>query len=277
MSAERKILHTDMSTAGFTLVELMIALLLTSIVVTAVLNTYVNQHKVVLVQEQISDMQQNARTAIDEITRQVRMAGFALPLGLPAIVTSNTNPDTITLNYNASECSASITSAMPQPSAELKLVGQDLSCYYDGMWAYIFHPDSGGGDWFEVTQVQQAAGHIQHNKDVFSMSYPAGAIVMSLDQLKFYIDNSDTTHPKLMVQANNKTPQVYAENIEDLQFQYVMKNGMVVDATPLSADIREVRITIQAHTNESDPDLPNNPYRTRTYSSSVSPRNLGSS
>jgi len=277
MCAKRIIQKLKTSTAGFTLVELMVALFLTSIVVTAVLGTYINQHKVVLVQEQVSDMQQNARTAIDELTRQVRMAGFALPLNLPAIVTANTNPDTITINYNASSCSASLTSAMPQPSAELKMVGQDLSCYSVGMWAYIYHPDSGGGDWFEVTQVQQAAGHVQHNKDIFSQSYPAGAIVVNLDQVKFYIDNSDTTHPNLMVQANGKTPHVYAENIEDLQFKYVMKNGMVVDATPLSSDIREVRITIQARTNQADPDLPNNPYRIRTYSSSVSPRNLGSS
>ncbi len=276
MCAKKTICNKQPNDHGFTLVELLVALSLTSLVVTAVLGTYVNQHKVVMVQEQVSDMQQNARAAIGEITQQVRMAGFALPIGIEAIVTANTNPDTITIRYSASSCNASTTSSMPQPSAELKLVGQDLSCFYDGMLAYIFHPDFGGGDWFEVTNVQQAAGHIQHNKDVFSQVYASGAIVISLDQLKFFIDNSDTTHPNLMVQANSGAPQVYAENVEDLQFRYVMKNGLVVDATPLGTDIREVRIAIQARTNTPDPDLVSNPYRIRTYNSSVSPRNLGS-
>lgn len=263
--------------SGISLVELLIALVLSGLVATFVFNAYINQHKVVTIQEQVSEMQQNSRAAIDELTRQIRMAGYALPLGLPAIISANTNPDTIMVNYSAANCSGTLTNPMPQPSSELKLLGgQDLTCFYDGMWAYIFEPDSGGGEWFEITHVQQAAGHLQHNKTPLSKKYQPGAIVLSLDQIKFYIDESDTTMPKLMMQVNGGNPEVYAEYIEDLQFIYMLKNGLEVDSVVQYEDVRGVRISLTGRTADPDPDFPSDPFRRRTYSSTVHPRNLGS-
>lgn len=260
---------------GFTILELLIALFLTALLATFVMQVYVNQHKVVIIQDQVAEMQQNARAAIDEITRQVRMAGYGVPIGMAAIVSSNTNPDTITVNYNARNCDGNITDPMPQPSAELKLRGgQDLTCFFDGLWTYIFDPTDGTGEWFTITQVQKAAGHIQHNLHKFTKKYGVGSIVLNLEQIKFYIDKTDTLHPNLMIQIDGTTPMVYAENIEDLQFSYVLKNGNVVDEIDIKSLVREVKISLQARTDTPDPDFPSDPYRTRSYASSVNPRNL---
>lgn len=270
-------LRARLAQRGFTIIELLISLVLTAIIATFVFNAYINQHKVVTIQEQVAEMQQNARAAIDELTRQVRMAGYGIPLGLPGIVASNTNPDTIMINYNAQNCDATLSDPMPQPSAELKLRGgQDLSCFFDGMYAYIFAPDSGGGEFFNITQVQDSAGHIQHKDDKFSRSYPVGSIVLSLDQVKYYIDESDTANPKLMIQVNNKPAEVYAEYIEDLQFVYTLKDGSEVDQFMRAQDVRGVQIRLRARTSDPDPDFPSNPYRLRTYTSTVNPRNLTS-
>ena len=259
---------------GFTLVELLIALFLTGVVTTFILNTFIVQHKQMVVQDQIVDAQQNGRAAIDELTRQIRMAGYNLPLGLPPIFAYNTNPDTIVINYNTEECNATVTDPMPQPSAEIKATGQDLSCFYDGQWVYIFDPDSGGGEWFEVTQVQQAAGHLQHNTMQLSRTYGPGAILISLNSMKYYVDRADTAHPKLMLKINNKAAVVYAEGVEDLQFTYTMKNGDVKNTPPLAVDTREVKISLTARTRERDQDFLGNPYRLRQYVSSVNLRNL---
>ncbi|MFH2035452.1 MAG: prepilin-type N-terminal cleavage/methylation domain-containing protein [Candidatus Zixiibacteriota bacterium] len=260
--------------SGLSMIEILIALLISGIVIAAVFQVYIAQHKNWKIQGDITEVQQNARAAIDELTRQVRMAGHALPLGLKCVEAYNTNPDTIVVNYSADGCNAPIIKKMPQPSSELDCSGYDVSCFYEGQFAYIFHPDSGGGEFFEISHVQEIPGKIQHNKWILTKCYDEDAIIVALDRIKFYIDRTDTLHPNLMIQVSANPPQVYAENVTDLQFRYRMKNGIVVDVPPIAEDIREVLIDLSARTSEPDSDFAENPYRTRSYSSRVNLRNL---
>jgi type IV pilus assembly protein PilW len=61
--------------AGFTLVELMMAMTISAIVMSAVFSTYFAQQKSHRVQQQTAELQQNLRTAMYFIEREVRMAG----------------------------------------------------------------------------------------------------------------------------------------------------------------------------------------------------------
>jgi len=262
------------SNSGTSVIEVLIALFMAGIVTAAVFEVYINQHKNWNIQEDISDVQQNGRVAVDELSRQLRMAGHELPLGINAIEAYDTNPDTIVINYSNGGCEAPIEHKMPLPSSELRCDGHDVSCFYDGQIAYIFHPDSGGGEFFEISHIQLSSSNIQHNKWPLTTTYDKGAIIISLTRLKYYIDYSDSLHPNLMLEIPGKTPQIYAENIEDLQFRYTMKGGAVVNVPPSSADVREIHIDVVARSNRPDVDFPDDPYRRRTYSTKVNTRNL---
>jgi pilin/secretion family protein with methylation motif len=259
---------------GATLLEALVALFLAGIVTTAIFNVYINQHKAWSIQEEIIDVQQNARAAIDELTRQIRMAGHGLPIQLDGIEAYNTNPDTIVINYADGDCEINIEQTMPNTSAELRCEGHDISCFHDDQWVYIFDPDSGGGEFFEISHVQVAAAHIQHNTMDLSTTYDSGAVLLSLQRIKYFIDYTDSLHPNLMMELPGQSPEVYAENITDLQFEYTMKNGMVVDAPAIASDVRQVSITLTGRTNTADIDFEGDPYRTREFTSSVNLRNL---
>ncbi len=259
---------------GATLTEVLIAMLMTGIVTAAIFKVYINQHKNWIVQDDITDMQQNARAAMDELTRQVRMAGYGIPYGLKSIVAYDTNPDTIVINYSSNSCYMPIVETMPTPSSELRCDGYDVSCIQDGQYAYIFHPDSGDGEFFVISKVQDSSSHIQHNDWPLSKIYSKDAFVVSLDRIKFFIDTTDTDHPNLMMQLPNQAAQIYAENVEDLQFRYRMDNGMIVDVPAIADEIREVLFSLIARTNHADPDFPNDPYRRRAFASRVSLRNI---
>lgn len=259
---------------GTSFLEMMIALVLMGVITTAIFKVYVVQHKNYLVQEDVTETQQSARASIDEIARNVRMAGYDLPYSLQPIVASNTNPDTITINFKSGDCETTLASAMPNTSAELKCAS-DVSCFYDDQWAYIYEPDSGGGEWFLITHVQTDSYHIQHNTMYFTRCYTEDAVVVALEQVKFYIDSSDIDHPNLMVLRPGQAPQVFAENITDLQFRYRLKNGMVVDAPTVISNIREVMISVTGRSNDPDYDLEGvDRLKSRTFSSSVYLRNL---
>jgi type II secretory pathway pseudopilin PulG len=265
--------------AGATLIELLFALVLTGIITATVMRTYVIQHENYLVQDDVSVMQQSSRASIDELTRQIRMAGHHLPLGLPPIVAANTNPDTITITYHGNNCDTYLSDPMPQPSAELKC-GSDITCFETDQWVYIYEPDSAVGEWFQISEVQGDAFHIQHRYDPKELSrcYGADALVLALNQVKFFIDNTtDPDNPKLMIQREQHAPQPYADHIVDLQFRYRLANGTIVDVPVLLSDVREVLISVTAASTLVDPDQVGDQQqdrKVRTYTSSASLRNL---
>ena len=68
------LLDSDMH--GFTLVELMVALVISSIIVTGIYSAYTSQQRINQAQDQIVEIQQTLRAGLDMIARELRMAGF---------------------------------------------------------------------------------------------------------------------------------------------------------------------------------------------------------
>jgi len=64
---------------GFTLVELLVAMVLSFILVGAVYGTFTSQQKSYTVQDQVAEAQQNARMAMNILLRDMRMAGYGMP------------------------------------------------------------------------------------------------------------------------------------------------------------------------------------------------------
>ncbi len=77
--------------SGFTLIELMIAMTIGVLVMAAVMTAFISQHRSYLAQDDIIDMQQNGRAAMDMLTRDIRTVGYD-PNNLgAAIITPNAN------------------------------------------------------------------------------------------------------------------------------------------------------------------------------------------
>jgi len=61
---------------GFTLVELVLAMVISTIIAAAVFAAYTAQQRTYLAQEQVAELQQNLRAGMDILTRELRTAGF---------------------------------------------------------------------------------------------------------------------------------------------------------------------------------------------------------
>lgn len=61
---------------GFTLIELLIAMALALVVIGALSSAFLSQFKTFDAQEQVTEMIQDARAAMDMISREVKMAGY---------------------------------------------------------------------------------------------------------------------------------------------------------------------------------------------------------
>lgn len=261
---------------GMTILEVMIALVITGIVTAAIFEVYLTQHKNYIAQEEIVDIQQSVRASIDVMARNVRMAGYNLPIGIPPFEAYDTDPDTIVVYYDASDYNTYLATSMGNRTSDLAL-GSDPARFREEQWAYIWDPDSSYGEWFQIGEINRNTWRMRHRHGGFSRAYSAGALVLPITMMKFYIDNtSDPDHPDLMLETPGLAPMIFAENIRDLQFTYRMNNSLWVDEPTILENVREVKILITGRADRPQVvSTGEDTYRERTYTTSVNFRNIG--
>lgn len=70
------IIRQLMNKKGITLIELLVALVIGAISIAAIYRVFIAQSKAYVVQDQVVEIQQNIRTALEMMVRDIRMAGF---------------------------------------------------------------------------------------------------------------------------------------------------------------------------------------------------------
>jgi type II secretory pathway pseudopilin PulG len=241
------------SVRGFTVVELLIAMAIMIGVTAAIFSLSDPSHGTYRTQPEVSDMQQRLRVGTSFITNALLVAGAGSPAGgrltgslmnfFAAIQPYRTGmiapdpaagifyrDDAITIFYvPVGSPQTTISDPMPQPSSEVKVepepscagTSQPLSCKFkDGMRAIIFD-DTGAWDDFTITQVQDSAGHMQHNKSIvgntFSKAYNTGAQLAQILQRTFYWNEPML---QLMNYDGDQRDEVVADNVVALRFEY---------------------------------------------------------
>jgi type IV pilus assembly protein PilW len=182
---------------GFTLIELLIAMAMTAIVLAAVFTFAIAQANYLSTREQVTQLTQGVRAAMDMLTHEIDIAGYDPPQAGFSGVTFN--------------------------AAQLQLRA-DLN---------------GDGDTDDATE------------NVI-YTYDAGG--------------------RRILRNTGNGNEPLAEQITAFTFQYLDANG---NATTVSADIRQLRVTVTARTAKPDRTYTTNGgYRTYTLTSLVTPRNL---
>lgn len=121
--------------AGFTLVELLIASVLASLITFIAMDAYLTQNEQLIVQEQVSDMQQRGRAALDEIAYNLRQCGFNTPDSVAAcVIGDNPNgPDTLTINHHGDDIIYYVEDSDSLNPVLIKDVNDNPQTYADGI------------------------------------------------------------------------------------------------------------------------------------------------
>ncbi|MBW2604472.1 MAG: prepilin-type N-terminal cleavage/methylation domain-containing protein [Deltaproteobacteria bacterium] len=75
MKRKQKHISSRCSNQGFTMIELLVAMVVSLLAMGAIYSTFLAQHRSYRVQEETAEMQQNIRTAMFYMQREIRMAG----------------------------------------------------------------------------------------------------------------------------------------------------------------------------------------------------------
>ena len=258
---------------GFTLVELMFSMALFSMAVVFLYSTFVVNTRMYSTENEVLEMQQSTRTAVDDLSRSVFMAGSVMPKGaipsdlgyLYAIMTGfggTDSPDTLTFMKGVTQVQTYLTESMPEQSAILNV--DDASMFSPGDVVIIQGNTLECGEsleFFEVTQIStngqntlQHAQSLPWNTDqLLNCSYMTPATMTKVEFIKYYIDNSDPLHPTLMKVIDEHTPEAIAADMENLKVTYDLVSGdRGVSVPPNPNLIRKLNFFIVGRTGDED-------------------------
>jgi len=235
------------SERGFSLLEVMVATAIMLTVTGAVFSILNPTGAIFQAQPEVVDMQQRLRIGVDTLTRDLIMAGAGAYSGTQSGTLSGFfapiqpsrqgalaqyddgvgayKTNAITLFYVPSTSSqTTISSSMPSTSAELKVNpesgcpnGANLCGFTTGMQVLIYD-DTGSYDTMTITQVQDAAAHLQHNQQGdLSKSYDANAKIVQVQQHVYFLD---TTARQLMHYDGYQTVTPVLDEVVGLTFEY---------------------------------------------------------
>jgi prepilin-type N-terminal cleavage/methylation domain-containing protein len=229
---------------GFSLVELMVALVLFATIVGTVLAMLLNVQRSWSTSRDLMVSHQNERAGVDLMVRDIRMAGTGFagrPIvtgGVPGNVIYPLQPtpgsgvgDTLTVTAAFAGLHSTSSANMGSASDVLRLASvagfqvDDLVIITNGVEANMF----------QVTDIDVGANTLGHSTDspynnpgghtVWPAGgYVVGATVVKVNRVTYWVDDTGAV-PLLRRQTGNESPLTVASDIDGMRFMYVCADG----------------------------------------------------
>jgi hypothetical protein len=256
---------------------MLIVVLIVGILTTAMSRFFVNHNHLSNVEEQVGFMQKNLRSALEIIVRDVMNAGSGVPLGMgidPLVPGDGTagSPDSLIILANFSYTS---TTLFEDEGIDQVVHVMEGTTFYVGGLAYV--EDFNGGEFHTVLDILYNTAKKDKLTFTGALSrnfYKVDTMVSPITRVSYQLNWTDPDHPKLMRTIKGAGSKVLADNIEDLQFSFVLADGSETSQPADISQVRMVKIQMTSRTDKSDCEFGDDGYRRRTLESEVMPRNL---
>lgn len=266
-------------TAGFTLVEILIVMVIMGLVMTSVYSLYISTQRTANTSEEVSDVQQNLRIALDTLVSDIRMAGFLVP-DQPAVLIA---PDAVFVDTNrngaidtgevgnflqitsrSSDMSyARVTSEELGASKGIRVVEAMAPNFRDENEIIIVRPTSGNvvAGPFEIGE---PTGDLLPISSYAASGVREGDIIVRKSDLNIAtisywirpVDGGGDNNFELM-RGDGTATTIIATNINDIDFTYILDDGTEVNTTTEIDRINSIRITLTGETDNTRTGLAN--------------------
>lgn len=216
--------------SGFTLVELVIALVISSTVGLAIVQVFRSQLRFGADTDTEAETHQGLAMALDSLSRDVRLAGACLPvqpLFVPIAGTDSGTTDSITVRTGivsaTTTCVQGRITAVVNPGAQTLAVDNVAGFTVNGL-AYVV--GAVPGEFIRVTAVSAASGPGSITTDsTLAQTYPIGAGAFGLEERAYAIDTTTYAAPTLTRSFNRQPALPIASGIEALDIRYRLSAG----------------------------------------------------
>jgi prepilin-type N-terminal cleavage/methylation domain-containing protein len=281
VNIEKSNLQNRNKKAGFTLIEMLVAIAVSAIAFSGIYSVYSTMMTTTINESDVVDTQQELRLAVDYLSRDIKMAGFLIPVNKDAIDTGSSstslNLQTVTDTYafavidedvdlavSKIDCTLSIaTPTMLSPFEQddrvriirpvtMSLIGEcedpenDTETCPEDVTFTIKAVDD-----IDDTIAGSAAGEI----DLYDLDN-SDELAIRAGDLLFAVDDESNDYPmKINWNLNGTTLErtrddgstaTIIENVSSLSFDYLDENGSAKTDLTETDDIAAVRITLAA-------------------------------
>lgn len=268
--------------SGFTLVELLIAMGLSGIAACMVTYLFISQQRSYRIQIRLSALQQNLRTAMNILSRDIRMAGYGISMDhetydeyidwdprstgaesfAPRIQGINDitgmaqyrNHTDVVMIVKAGadggilegvECALADQNVLFINALDLDDDGDEDFSMGGRQYGVLMKSDMTGAQLFKIMEIGPPVTVV----DSFRDTYIKGDRVSRADIVVYRVDDRNPSFPHSVLERNNIGKgdrfQVVAENITDLQLRYILKDGTIVEEAMDDAfDVSAVEVSL---------------------------------
>lgn len=273
--------------SGFTLIELMVAALITIFILSAVISVFTHQEKLMRTERQETFARGLGRTVIAQLSQNILLAGLGLPSG--AGITDGSNATSITFIANTDNVHTMMDADIASADTQIDVDNADI--FSVGDWLCIMSlrrytqfldtaltPDLNWGQCVEATAVNNGADRITFTlitgapADLTaatmseSLSTADGVMVSKIEMVVYAFDAANN---RITQSINGGAATPITTNVADLQFVYMdQANATIVPSATNYKTIRKVGITLQI-------EDPINPEASITFTTDLNLRNNG--
>jgi Tfp pilus assembly protein PilW len=273
--------------SGFTLIELMVAALITIFILSAVISVFTHQEKLMRTERQETFARGLGRTVIAQLSQNILLAGLGLPSG--AGITDGSNATSITFIANTDNVHTMMDADIASADTQIDVDNADI--FSVGDWLCIMSlrrytqfldtaltPDLNWGQCVEATAVNNGADRITFGAitgapaDLTaatmseSLSTADGVMVSKIEMVVYAFDAANN---RITQSINGGAATPITTNVADLQFVYMdQANATIVPSATNYKTIRKVGITLQI-------EDPINPEASITFTTDLNLRNNG--
>ena len=261
---------------GISFVELLIVLVFVGILTTAIARFLVVHNHLSIAEEPVSFMQKNIRTAMEIIRRDVMNAGSGVPTGHGLEILTpgdgqggSSDSVVVTANFNHLH-----TTLFENEGLDNTVNVMDARGFHVGGLVCI--QDFSGKEIHTITGISLGTpkgDQIEMTLPLKRTFYKIDTIVSPITQVSYALSEYNPDNPELMRTVKGLGTKVLANNIENLQFSYILSDGSETSSPSDITKVRMVRIIMTARTNKKDCDFSGDGYRRRTLESVVKLRN----
>jgi len=265
---------------GFTLVEILVVIAILGLVMASIYSIYLTNMKSAYSQEEVVEVQQNLRIAMDSITKDIRMAGMLVPSTTPPIPSGFADYAT-SLPLNTASArgiyaridEAPIIGAGNTVTCTVESeAAVDIFAANPGNPVRIFRPVDCSQPFtttYSVTATNQSTpsltlqrttgsfvgGEVLKRGDVIAMTGdapdPNTVVYSAVDGGTVVNSVTCPQNQRCIVRNANGTPDIIASNISSLSFSYIL-DDYTEEANPTDlGSVRAVRVTITGQTADT--------------------------
>ena len=242
---------------GTSLVELMVASLVFSLVAASGMRFLVLQQQWAVRQEDTAEAQQQARAALDFMSRELALLGFGVPEDEAGLLKATEQEVQFLANIDASIARFDQDATAGETRLTVVYINKKEK-FEKGKTVSICGPDS--CEWHSLAK--DGGSETLEINEGLSKAFPAGSSIQVVKQMQYSLKPADAARFNLNRSVDGGANPV-AEGLTSMSLEYLDGKGSAAAAL---ADIRRFRIRLTV-------PLPRNPEKTRSLSSEVYLRN----